>query len=924
MTTTRFEFRSGLAIAAIALALTACGAQNDPKALIESAKAALAKSDPATATIQLKNALQKSPDNAEARFLLARALLQSGDAAGAETELNKAIDLKYPADQAYPVMARALLARGENRRTVAMSYRKLNDPKARADLNASVAAAQLNLGNLEGAREAADAAGRDAPDDPRVLVVQAQVASAGSDLPGATRLIDAAIARDPNDLEAVIFKAQLLATQGQRDAAVKVLQDAATAHPDAIGPRFQLASLLIGMRRLDDAAPQVAKMREKAPNDLRTLYIDALLAYAKNDPARTRELVQRVLAVNPDHLPSLMLAGLAQYQLGSYAAAEDSFNRVIVKLPDEANARRGLAATYIKTGRSRQALEMVEPLARAGSQDPNLYRTAGEAALASGNLPLAARYFERANSLDANFSTQVRLAQVRMATGESARAFSDLEALAASDKSQYEADLALIAGHLQRREFDAALTAADALVAKQPDKPLGHAIRGSVLLARRDLPAARASFDKALSLDPKYYPAAFNLAMLDVREGKPEAARARYDALLAKDATSEDLLLAQADLYLMTSGSTEEATKLVERAVKAHPQSPRSRLAQVALVRRQGDKKATLAAAEAAQAALPLDPQVAEAVGAAQMASGNANQAIETFRKATQAQPQNAAPMLRLAEAQAASNDLPGAIVSARKAVALAPGSAVAWMTLARVQLSAGHPDDAIAEARKLQKDYPDRAVGYAFEGEVWGLQRKYDQAVEAYRKAMGKDAPNLVAARLYAFLQNGGKAAEADAFADKWNREHPKEATLRVQAGQLAQMRSDNKAAIAQYRAALEIEPDNVLVLNNLAWLLSQQKDPAARDFAERAYRIAPFSPQVIDTLGWTLVNGNDAARGTQLLRMASNLSPGDVEIRLHLGAAQMRAGDKTGARATLDPLMRLDAGSPARVEAEKTLSTL
>ena len=924
MTTHRPNIRHGLALAALLLALTGCS-QNDPATLIQSAKAALAKADLATATIQLKNALQKAPDNAEARFLLARALLASGDAAGAETELRKAVDLKYPADQAYPVMARALLAKGNYQKTIALADRKLDDPKARADLAASVALAQLNTGDLEGARKSADAAAKDAPDDPRVMMVQAHVAAAGKDLPGAMRLIDAALARDPNDLEAVIFKSQLLIAQGQREAAVKILEDAATAHPNALPPRFALATLLVGMKRLDAAALQVAKLREAAPNDLRTLYADALLAYANNDPTKTRDLIQKVLAANQDNLPSLMLAGLAQYQLGSYAAAEESFNRVISRAPNEENARRGLAMTYIKTGRPRQALDLVEPILRNGSQDAALWRTAGEAALGTGNMQLASRYFERAGELDKeNVGTQVRLAQVRMATGESSRAFSDLEALSAADKSQYEADLAIIAGHMRRREVDAALAAADKLVAKQPDNAMSYTVRGSVQLARRDLAAARANFDKALALDPKHYVAAYNLAMLDVREGKSAAAKARYDALLAKDPTSEELLLAQADLATMNGASPEEVRKLVDRAVAAHPQSVRPRLMQIAFAARLGDKKGAVAAAEAAQAALPNDPQIAEAVGGAQIAAGNTNQALETFRRAAQAQPSNAQPLLRLAEVQAVTKDLDGAIISARKAVALQPGNAQAALLLAKLQLAAGHPDDALAEARRMQKEQPDKAVGYAFEGELWGLQKKFDQAVGAYRQALAKEPVPIVAGRLYALIVAAGKNAEADAFAAQWNREHPKDATVLVQAGQLAQARKDTKTAVARYRAALELDADNVVVLNNLAWLLGEAKDPSAREFAERAYRVAPFNPNVMDTLGWTLVNGDDLARGTQLLRMASNLAPNDPDIRLHLGVAQVRSGDKTGARATLEPLRNLDAAAPARVEAEKTLSTL
>ena len=50
------------------------GCADDPEALVASAKALLAKNDNSAAIIQLKNALQKDPDIAEARFLLGKAL----------------------------------------------------------------------------------------------------------------------------------------------------------------------------------------------------------------------------------------------------------------------------------------------------------------------------------------------------------------------------------------------------------------------------------------------------------------------------------------------------------------------------------------------------------------------------------------------------------------------------------------------------------------------------------------------------------------------------------------------------------------------------------------------------------------------------------------------------------------------------------
>ena len=133
---------------------------------------------------------------------------------------------------------------------------------------------------------------------------------------------------------------------------------------------------------------------------------------------------------------------------------------------------------------------------------------------------------------------------------------------------------------------------------------------------------------------------------------------------------------------------------------------------------------------------------------------------------------------------------------------------------------------------------------------------------------------------------------------------------------------KEDNAGAIARYRAILDVNPDNPVALNNLAWILGEAGDPKAREYAERAYQLTPFQANVVDTLGWTLVRTGDVARGTQLLRLASNLAPKQSDIRLHLGRALLKSGDKEAARRTLDPLTKLDSASPLRADAEKALA--
>ena len=82
--------------------------------------------------------------------------------------------------------------------------------------------------------------------------------------------------------------------------------------------------------------------------------------------------------------------------------------------------------------------------------------------------------------------------------------------------------------NVRQKKFDAALAAVAAIEKKQPDKPLAHDLRGSVLLAKQDVAGARQSFERALVIDPAYFPAAANLARLDLAR---EEAGGREEAL---------------------------------------------------------------------------------------------------------------------------------------------------------------------------------------------------------------------------------------------------------------------------------------------------------------------------------------------------------------------------------------------------------
>jgi putative PEP-CTERM system TPR-repeat lipoprotein len=911
--------------ALVAPVLGGCGGDDPPK-LIASAKAYLAKGEYDAGIIQLKSALQKAPDNAEARFLLGESFLRTGSPAAAETELRKALDLHYPADQVYPALARALLEQSAfNKLITELGARKLDNPRAEADLKTTLAAAYLAVGDTKHAGEALAAAAVIVPNDARILVLEAQISAASNDLPKALSFVDAALAATPNYPDALILKAQLQSDQGHRDDAVKTLEQAVGANPNALNVRFALISMLVASGHAGKAVEHVDAMKKLAPRDLRTSYADALVSFVLGHTAHARDVIQQVLAAKPDNLQALYLSALIDAKFGSYATAEESFRKVVAQAPDQDGPREALAAIYLRTGRSSQAVEILEAALQRSPNNPTVLRMAAEADLALGNTARAAQYYERANALDqGNMASKIRLAQVRAATGDTNQAFKDLEALSAADSSQYQADLALIVAHLRRGQFDQALAAIATLEKKQPSNPLTYNVKGLAYAGMHDSKNARASFEKALEIQPTNAVAVHSLGLLDVQEQKPGDARKRYEQLLAKEPKNEQLLLGFAELLAIAGGTPDEIRVVIERAIAAAPESPNPRLVLVNYYASQRDFKSALAAAQSAEAAFPKSVQVLQTLGSAQRAAGQTSQAAETFARAAKLQPRNVGALLQLADAQAAGKDYDAAIATLHEAVASDPNQTQPWRALVDTYILAGRPEAAIAEARKLQKDYPDRAFGFALEGKVRGAEKKWTEAAAVYQQGIARQPIPLLAVWRYEALVNAGKAAEATQFAGQWMKQHPKDATFDSFLGEQSLSRKDTAGAIAHYRAALKIEPENTVYLNNVAFLLADTGDPAAREYAERAYRQAPFNPEVIDTLGWAYVQSGETAKGLELLREASSLAPGSAEIRLHYGKALLATGDKAGARRTLEPLTQLDKSSPQRGDAEKLLSGL
>jgi putative PEP-CTERM system TPR-repeat lipoprotein len=913
-----------LAALCLSLILTGCSRET-PEKLIASGKSYLAQRNYPAALIQFKNAVQKAPDNSEARYFLGVALDQEGDAPGAEIELRKAASLGYAPEIVYPALVRALLHQSQFDKALSELALQPSNSPAKAELLALSGNAHLGLGEQEKARAAFMAALVADASNETAKLGMAMLAAFDRDFARATELVDEVLVKAPLSAEALLLKGRLLAAAGKGTEARDAYAKAIEAQPYSFRAYMNLVPILISERDLEGARARVEALRKVAPKAFATFYLDAMVSYAQSDRPRAREAIQQVLRVATDYIPALLLAGAIAHDSGNYAQAEEYLRKVVAAVPKATYPRRLLVSTYLRSGQVDRARAALEGLMQLSPNDPATLLVAGEVALANKESGKAAEYYQKALAFDpGNALMRARLGQAHMAAGETERGIQDLEAASAADASQYQADVALIMLHLGRKEPDKALAAADALAKKQPNNPLSYNLTGLVYLAKKDEANARKSFEHALAVQPSDFLAVQNLASLDMRTGKPEAAKQRLEAFLVKEPKHEQALLALVALLQATRAPASEIEKLIDQAIATNPGSARARVVKVNyLLLQRGDAKGALAAAQQAQAAFPRDLRVVEALGRAQLAAGENDQAIASFGKLVSLAPKSPSALMTQSQAYAVVKDWASARQALQKAIDLQPDLAAARLGLVRVGIESGRFQDARAEAHAIQKRWPTQATGYLAEVDVLTAQKDWSEAERVLRAAIDKTKNPQLVVRLYSLLDGLGRTKEAEALATSWAAQNPNDLLVDAYAAQLSMQRKDYTAAVQWYKSALKTHPDNVVALNNLAWLLGQLHDPSALEYGQKALSLAPNSTSVLDTVGSLYVEQGDLTRGLELLNKAISLGP-IPSVRLNLARALIKAGQGDAARQQLEVLAKLPPGTPIRDEAEKLLAAL
>ena len=132
---------------------------------------------------------------------------------------------------------------------------------------------------------------------------------------------------------------------------------------------------------------------------------------------------------------------------------------------------------------------------------------------------------------------------------------------------------------------------------------------------------------------------------------------------------------------------------------------------------------------------------------------------------------------------------------------------------------------------------------------------------------------------------------------------------------GMLLQMTGRSQESAGFYQQILALQPDNVIAINNLAWIMceDQGKFQQALELTERGLKISPNYIDLIDTRGvayYRLGEFNKAIQDfTDCLKLYPGTAPSGTATRFHLARAFAALGEKNKAIEHLKQVLNIES---------------
>jgi len=907
----------------IVVVMTGCGFGTSSEEYIARANEFIAESDYDSAIIELKNALQTDKASAQARWLLGKAYLDTGDVLSAEKELRRAQELHWSPADVEPALAQALLAQGKFIEVEALEEELLN-AEAEAQLLTSKALAKHSLGERNDAKKYLSRALEKVPEHPEALSARVRILAAEGDLVGAENILEDILARHPEHGPAWSLAGDLAMAQQKYSEALVAFSKAIEFQRNSYGNLVKRAILLVQLADYDAAQTDVTKLLQIAPHHPASNYAQGVLYYQAR---KFEEAITALSIAEPafNQFPMLLFFLASAHLIeGNQDQAAVHANHFFNLEPESIGGRMLLATIRLQQGKYQEVEELLQPVIDSDPTNVGALNLLANAQLRDGRTDEGVSLLSRVAALQPDSSVaQVRLGAGLLLGGKSTDAVQHMETALELNPEFQQADILLVLNYLQKKDYPAAIDAAESYKRRNLVSPAPYTLLGRVYLEAGQHDKARQSFEKALTFDAGDPAANHNLAHMAVAEKDLPAARRYYETTLEH---RENLLPALIQLAMLDAreGKEELLVSHLEQAIEAHPLAiqPRVILARYYLGKGRPELVSPLFAT--LDDIQKKSPQVLHVQAMAQLSQRDHGAAKFTLEQLIENSADSAAVHHMMANAAAGSGDVQRTRKELESALALDEKYLPSRIALARLFLAEELMDEFSRELAILVDHAPDN-TDVLFLRAVSARSKGDGRAAVEFAERAYTNAPSSATVLTLGSYMNAEHNVDAVyQLYNNWLEEHPDDVGVRLALANGLQLAQKHDEAKLQYVQIVELDPDNIVALNNLAWQLRKENPEKALEYARRASETAPDSPEVLDTLAVVEYMNKDYSRARRSIERALAGSPDNPSLQYHSAMIVAALGEKALAVVTLERLLAGGDDFPEIIEATELLEKL
>jgi tetratricopeptide (TPR) repeat protein len=475
---------------------------------------------------------------------------------------------------------------------------------------------------------------------------------------------------------------------------------------------------------------------------------------------------------------------------------------------------------------------------------------------------------------------------LRMGDGESAvREYQEGIAKDAKKKATYQKRVIEVLMR-QGKRSEAAEINSQILKENKNDND-ARGLAASLLLDKGDIAKALAELQQVVTLAPDNPVSRYNLGRAHAMRNEYEQARQQFQKAIELRPDYVRARLAMAELQV-AHGEFDAALKSAEAVLAIDKGNFSARLIESAALVGQKKLNESRGLLDAMLKANPASPDVLFQLGVVNLAENRFKEAEDAFRRSYQLNPANSRGLLGVVETGMAQNKGEEALKTLQAESDKAPGRVDLLRLLGDTAVRAGKLDFALQTFnRALGQVGKAKEQGdiYLRIGEIYRRKGDLNASVQALRKALETLPDNImVLSELALVLDEGARRPEARKV----------------------------------YEATLKLDPNNGVVLNNLAFLLCETGGDLddALTKATRAKQLLPNLLEISDTLGWIYLKKGLADNAIEIFKDLVSKAPKHSTYRFHLGMAYSQKGDKSKA---LDQLKEALKYNPATDEKDK-----